>query len=403
MKASCPTPHGAFNLVVRDGRNLSRCGMRAGAALDYTSRARIARSAVPAAAQYPTGSYSISVAVGKPERRPSFPDLAVANCYSHNVCVLFGQAGGSLAPAVYYATGTWPTSVTIADLNGDALLDLAVSLYGDESGLDAGIDLFFGYADGTFAPPVRLSAGPGLYDVAVADFNGDQLPDLATISESSANVIVWLGLGGGAFGQADWYTIAAPGRSLAVADLNGDQVPDIVAISSWNGEVAVLLGAGDGTFSIAGSHPVGRWPNHLELGDLNADGIPDLVTANADHQVVAVALGLGDGSFAASVHYPAGEAAMSVAIGDLTADGIPDLAVTDYDEDERSRCWKGSAMAPSRHRSRIALGTHRGASPSLTWTATRRQTWPWRTHMEEVSASCSGGPAARLPRRRPTP
>ena len=42
-------------------------------------------------------------------------------------------------------------------------------------------------------------------------------------------------------------------RSIAVADLDGDSVPDLVTGNYFSEEVSVLLGDGDGNFQAAGS------------------------------------------------------------------------------------------------------------------------------------------------------
>jgi hypothetical protein len=84
---------------------------------------------------------------------------------------------------------------------------------------------------------------------------------------------------------------------VAVGDFDGDGIPDL-AVSHTDG-VSVLLGNGDGTFrtrvdyAVAGS---GRFSG-LAVGDLNRDGKQDLVRVNADRNRGAVLLGQGDGSF----------------------------------------------------------------------------------------------------------
>ncbi len=49
-------------------------------------------------------------------------------------------------------------------------------------------------------------------------------------------------------------------ESVAVADLDGDNIPDIVTADRGSDNVSVMLGNGDGSFQAAVSFAVGDWP-----------------------------------------------------------------------------------------------------------------------------------------------
>jgi hypothetical protein len=55
------------------------------------------------------------------------PDLAVANEFSGNVSVLFGQGDGTFLEAVNYGVGLSPFSVAVGDFDIDGNPDLAVA------------------------------------------------------------------------------------------------------------------------------------------------------------------------------------------------------------------------------------------------------------------------------------
>lgn len=89
---------------------------------------------------------------------------------------------------------------------------------------------------------------------AIADFDGDQQPDLASVQlgetrSSSGNYVVrfrFSTLGG------RYVRVTAPGGGLLVQarDVNGDQLPDLVVASAWRDRpVVILLNKGDGNFS----------------------------------------------------------------------------------------------------------------------------------------------------------
>ena len=75
--------------------------------------------------------------------------------------------------------------VAVADFNGDGIPDLALANFGSDI-----VSVYFGNGDGTFGSPRDLAVGSGPLSVAVGDFNGDGKPDLAVANGSSNNFSV---------------------------------------------------------------------------------------------------------------------------------------------------------------------------------------------------------------------
>jgi hypothetical protein len=210
----------------------------------------------------------------------------------------------------------------------------------------------------TFLPAALYDSGGYLpWSLAVADVNGDGIPDLIAANGSLSldapyigSVSVLLGNGDGTFLPPIFYeTIGANqngpnSSSLAVGDVNGDGNLDLI-VATWclsfnscsSGGVNVLLGNGDGTFQPAVAYASGAsGATSVAIADVNGDGKPDLLIANActgncnpGEGGVSVLLGNGDGSFQTPVTYDSGGiGATSLVTADLNNDGKIDLVVT---------------------------------------------------------------------------
>ena len=203
-----------------------------------------------------------------------------------------------------------------------------------------------------FLPVVTYpSGGSYAYSVAVADVNGDGIPDLlvadcgpGSICGGGINGVigVLLGNGDGTFKPVVTYDAGGyQTYSVVAADVNGDGKLDlIVANSYFSNTIGVLLGNGDGTFQPVVTYGSGGgYPWSVAVADMNGDGKPDIVVANSsscygctDSGLVGVLLNNGNGTFQPAVTYNSGGfndlSPVSLAVADLNGDGIPDVAVT---------------------------------------------------------------------------
>jgi hypothetical protein len=255
-------------------------------------------------------------------RRPPFPFQ-----YRPQVEILKERILPSFLAAVPYPTGPYPRSVAVGDFTGTGIIDLAVANYTLST-----VSVLLGNGDGSFQAKTDYTVGADPDAVAVGDFDGDGTLDLAVASVNANTVSVLLGNGNGTFQPAKHYASGLTPTALAVADLNEDGVPDLVITNNTpTATVSVLLGNGDGSFQAPVPYTIGAGagPQAVAVGDVNDDGIPDLATANWYKNTVSVLLGNGDGSFQAPKDYAAGPSPVSMAVGDFNGDGTPDLAVTD--------------------------------------------------------------------------
>ena len=88
-------------------------------------------------------------------------------------------------PAVNYGTGSEPTSVFCADMDGDSDLDLAVANEASNT-----VSIFKNNGDGTFQISVNWAGEINPRSVFCADLDGDSDLDLAVANDFSNNVSI---------------------------------------------------------------------------------------------------------------------------------------------------------------------------------------------------------------------
>jgi len=261
---------------------------------------------------------------------------------------LSGNGDGTFQAPVESSLGSSPledlSNLATADFNGDGKLDIVVStnLY-SYSGTGAAEILFAaGNGNGTFAVPMVLPESDGGGSIAAADLNHDGKPDIAWVG-SELNVA--LGDGNGGFSAATQYPLSnlSPVASfLAIADFNGDGVPDILTDTMvlhpvQQTSINVFPGNGDGTFGTAVNTilETGTFETSgpIAIADFEANGHLDLFVGGVNQAPNLYLHGNGDGSFTVStLNLDFGtfspEAWSSVA-ANLTGNGKPDIVFVD--------------------------------------------------------------------------
>ena len=253
--------------------------------------------------------------------------------------------------------GGRPGSIVAADVNRDGNPDIVVANTEDGT---VSVLLGDGRLRFSAAPGSPFPCGEAPNDIAVADMNGDGIPDLVIANTGTPYLTILLGDGRGWFAPSPHSPFATQSHphvhGVAAADFLGNGRPAVLTDSWQDDEILMIPSDGSGNLILPGTalHTGKRPYQRVRSADFNGDGKPDAVTTDLGQNAVTILLGDGNGSLTEAPGSPfaAGAAPWSLAIGDINGDGIPDLAILPYEPDVR---------APAQVGVTVLLGDGRGA------------------------------------------
>lgn len=236
-----------------------------------------------------------------------------------------------------FAAGVNPTNVAVADFNNDNKPDLAVT---NQVSNDVSILLGNGY--GTFGSQSFITVGSSPYAIAAGKFNADNNWDLAVVNSGSNTVSILLGNGNGTFSAPVNFFVGSSPISIAVGDVNNDSKQDLVVANFggfFSGSVSVLLGNGSGGFVAGNSVRTRTQPAFVLMTNLNGDANKDLVIANFGSDSVSTYFGLGNGTFQLNQNVAVGSGPVAVEIpAAVDVNGFRTLLAANYNGDSVTSC-----------------------------------------------------------------
>jgi hypothetical protein len=298
-------------------------------------------------------------------------DLVTTDLAANSVSVFRNVASpGSLTtnafgPRVSFAVAAGPRNLTVRDLDGDGRPEIVTANYSASSiSILRNTGAMGQVSSNSFAPRIDLAAGGGTHGVAIADFDGDGKPDIATANIDAATVSLFRNVGVGPLSIASFASpaqIATPQNAhyVRAADLEGDGKPELIVTAYLGGSLSVYRNtAVPGTLDGASFAPrvdfaTGGRAHTVALGDLNGDSKPDLVVDTEIPSHVSLFQNLSaPGSFTSSslgtrVDLPSGYNAWGSSVGDLDGDGRPDIVFANFYDNTISICRNLPAVQPT--------------------------------------------------------
>lgn len=301
-----------------------------------------------------TGKSGPSFVAAADVNTDGFLDLVITDPVANVVSVFPGNGDGTFQARADYPVSGAPFAAAIADINGDGIPDIVTA---DQSGE---ISVLLGNGGGTFQTAVNYPANGVPVSIALADFNRDGKLDVVVANYSGGFLAsVLLGNGDGTFKPPAGYGAGTNNTSVAIGDFNGDGKLDLaVTQSAGTSGVNILLGKGDGTFGSPKFTNTDSGAQSVAVADFNHDGKADLAVACNTSGTVDILLGNGNGTFQAAVAYPTGPMPFSVALGDVNGDGFLDLVTANLGGNSVSvLAGKGNGAFLARHDFLVKGGT----------------------------------------------
>jgi hypothetical protein len=238
-----------------------------------------------------------------------------------------------------------PTSIDLVDINGDGMPDIVLA-GGFHNYSEQGYGVAYltqkASSRGSFNAAQSVDWDTEAFrQMAVADMNGDGLPDLALSGDGSGNVRVYYSDASnpGTFNKRTDYAsvppvpfdVAGGPFAIKISDVNRDGYPDVILGDGFNG-VQILLNDAThpGALLAASSYPVPDRSLGIAISDVNGNGNVDVVTGDFSNSFDVLG-GDGSGALGAAVTYSASNSGSTqveyLASADLDGDGLDDVVL----------------------------------------------------------------------------
>ena len=165
-------------------------------------------------------------------------------------------------------------SVATGDINGDSFIDLVFFNMG------ANCTVHLNDGNGGFGSPVQSLAMNRSFDGKLADLNGDGHLDLAITDLFNPDQKIFINDGSGSFTFHSSVTVSTGLYSIAVADVDGDSLPDLIC--GVNGANQIFINDGSANFADSGQLFGTAGTSDIVAGDIDGDCDADLVATDVD-------------------------------------------------------------------------------------------------------------------------
>jgi N-acetylneuraminic acid mutarotase len=251
-----------------------------------------------------------TIAVTEDFNEDGFDDI-ITNTNNRSFTLFINDQLGGFSPFTEFDVVNDARDLTVGQFNNDSHFDVAIAAH--DSDVENRIRVYFG--DGTGDFPSFVDIDPGDYipnAISSEDMNGDLVEDLIVLLPKSSDrfdvnevgeVHIYYSDGFGSFGSPDVFHVGnIYSENIAVGDFNNDNLPDISyglytrSVSGTVKTIGMLLNDGDGSFDkVADQYYRSQLIEEIYAKDINQDGNMDLIATQGG--ILGTIFGNGDGTF----------------------------------------------------------------------------------------------------------
>ena len=241
------------------------------------------------------------------------------------------------------------SNVVGSDLDNDGDIDVVVGSSGFSSG---GVRVYRNNGNLSFTRTFDNGNAPGLWDIHLADLNGDNRPEIMfSLGGSFDQIGVYVNSGnlsswGNLIPVKSGTNTGDEPRSIHAADIDGDGDVDVMSVNYLSNQLSYYpnsrIGGPQQVRHVTSASQT-RGPRNLRTGDINGDGVLDMISTSVLDGKVAWYRGTGRGNFASQqiIHrYQTGaneQGPRGLDVVDMDGDG--DLDVLSTSEVGSSVCF----------------------------------------------------------------
>ena len=278
-------------------------------------------------------------------------DMAAPNNTTNNVSVFRNTSSGSIsfAAKVDFASGTVPNDLAFADFDGDGKLDMVTA---NNTATTASVfrntSTSGSITAASFSAKVDFTTGTTPSAVEVADIDGDGETDFVVTNFATDNVSVFRNtstagtIDAASFAAKVDFASGTGPRFLALGDVDGNGKPEMVVANETANTISIFRNTAvsgmitGGSFAAKVDYTVQTDPYNIAFGDLDGDNKPDIAVSHRTTAAFSlfrnksVSGTIDANSLDTRVDFTTANDLRGVAIGDLDGDQKPDVVVTDF-------------------------------------------------------------------------
>jgi hypothetical protein len=277
-------------------------------------------------------------------------DLLAGDLTTRTITPILSNGTGGLAPGLSVRLPFRPGAVVVGEFDGNGRRDVLAS-ENDAAGVallrhgerkDEGLLIL---------RPRTFFIGDNPHSATMADFNGDGILDIIESGGHGRRMVARLSLGGAALVDQQGYLFDDTRRLFSIdnGDFDRDGDIDVVMADSERDRLRVLSNRGDGVFENPVDHEVGKVPMIVFVHDVDNDGWLDFVSAGSTDNTATVLFGGEDGAFASRrTNANVGTRPLGITAADLDDDGFAEVIVPNFTSRDVSilRNQGGRTFAP---------------------------------------------------------